>query len=87
MARAKSAVLSPADKKAVIVDLKAKITGAKTAHKLQLGVVKAAVKNVVLGTKNVAVQEKLATTLGAALAKQVEALAAIQAPSMPSAAA
>ena len=92
MARAKSAVLSADDKKAVINDLKAQIAAAKTGHKASLVTVKDLNKGLLTAAKDAAsVAKALNKELAAAsktvdasdkaLAKLVASLAAIQAPS------
>ena len=75
MSRAKSAVLSAADKKAVIVDLKAQIAAAKIDHKSSLTTVKTLNKDLLTAGKAAVVTDK-------ALAKLVASLAAIQAPAL-----
>lgn len=82
MARAKSAVLSPADKKAVITDMKAKIAAAKTAHKETVATLKAANKQVTIGQKAAILAQKQVDAADKAVSKLVESLAAITAPEM-----
>lgn len=60
MARAKSAVLTPADKKAVVIDIKVKISSAKNELKSFMSVVKESEKNLKAAEKQHAVVVKTA---------------------------
>lgn len=74
MARSKSAVLSPADKKAVVTDIKNKIKEATAAQKATAATFKLAERAFAAASK---LAEKEMKTVGTALAKLNSDLAAI----------